>query len=77
MPDYDDGAYPLTLTEDPATSILSGDLQPVLEDFLVEGDYNVGVAALDDAGNYSDMLVLQNVPFNFEAPTLTGALEIS
>lgn len=35
------------------------------------------MTSLDDAGNMSSMLIAENVPFDFEAPILTGTLEIS
>lgn len=38
--------------------------------------FNIGVSAVDDAGNESDMSVLANVPLDFAAPAAPGALSL-
>jgi hypothetical protein len=35
---------------------------------LVDGIYNLGVSAVDDAGNESDMAVINEFPFDLVAP---------
>lgn len=42
----------------------------------VDGLYNIGVAAVDDVGNESDMKVKTDVPLDFIAPTVTGDITI-
>jgi len=42
-----------------------------------DGVYNLGVSALDDAGNESSFSVLENVPLDFAAPDAPGALVIT
>jgi hypothetical protein len=42
-----------------------------------DGVYNLGVTAVDDAGNESSMSMLDNVPLDFLAPDAPGALVIS
>jgi hypothetical protein len=41
-----------------------------------DGVFNIGVTAVDDAGNESDMSVLNNVPLDFMAPNLPGAVTV-
>ena len=43
---------------------------------LTEGQYQLGVSALDAAGNESDIAVL-NSPFDFTAPTAPVNLKVS
>jgi len=42
-----------------------------------DGVYNLGVTAVDDAGNESSMSVINNVPLDFEPPDPPGQLLIS
>lgn len=42
-----------------------------------DGVYNIGVVAIDDAGNESSMTKATNVPLDFVAPDPPGALEFS
>lgn len=45
------------------------DLGPLLEPENLDGVYDIGVVAIDDAGNESSpMTVLENVPLDFVAP---------
>ena len=41
-----------------------------------DGTYNLGVTAIDDAGNESSMSKADNVPLDFVAPDPPGALEL-
>jgi hypothetical protein len=41
-----------------------------------DGVYNLGVTAVDDAGNESSMLTTNDVPLDFSAPDAPSALEI-
>ena len=41
-----------------------------------DGTYNLGVTAVDDAGNESSMTKADNVPLDFVAPDPPGALEL-
>jgi len=40
----------------------------------LEGRYNIGVAAVDDAGNEADMSKANDLPLNFLAPESVGAI---
>jgi len=42
-----------------------------------DGTYNIGVTAVDDAGNESSMSVTTNVPLDFAAPDAPGELVIT
>ena len=42
-----------------------------------DGVYNLGVTAIDDAGNESSMSRAENVPLDFAAPDSPGALVIA
>ena len=42
----------------------------------VDGVYNIGVTAIDDAGNESDMSVVNSVPLDFIAPDAPGPITI-
>jgi len=44
---------------------------------LTEGAYELGVSALDAAGNESDIAVLDPSPFDFTAPTAPVNLRVS
>jgi hypothetical protein len=41
-----------------------------------DGVYNLGVTAVDDAGNESSFSLINNVPLDFLAPNLPGAIVI-
>jgi hypothetical protein len=41
-----------------------------------DGVFNIGVTAVDDAGNESDMSVLNNVPLDFMAPNPPGVATV-
>lgn len=43
----------------------------------LDGVYNLGVTSVDDAGNESDMQIVEKVPLDFFAPAPVGALTIS
>ena len=43
----------------------------------VDGVYNLGVTSVDDAGNESDLTVLEGVSLDFFAPAPVGAVTIS
>jgi hypothetical protein len=42
-----------------------------------DGTYNLGLVAVDDAGNQSSMEVLADVPLDFIAPDAPTALELA
>ena len=42
----------------------------------VEGNYDIGIAAVDDVGNEADMQKLLNVPLDLKAPNPVGSLEL-
>lgn len=42
-----------------------------------DGTYNLGVVAVDDAGNESDMSLASDIPLDLVAPEAPGALSIS
>lgn len=43
----------------------------------VDGVYNIGVASVDDAGNESDLTILEGVSLDFFAPAPVGAVTIT
>ena len=51
---------------------VSVDMQKLLPD--VDSVYNIGVAAVDDAGNESDLSIKNNVPLDFAAPAAPGEI---
>lgn len=53
------------------TSVDLGTL-PGLEN--VDGIFNIGIVAIDDAGNESDMSIASDVPLDFVAPNPPGAI---
>jgi hypothetical protein len=42
-----------------------------------DGNYNIGITAVDDAGNESSMSLISDVPLDFEAPNPPGAIVIT
>ncbi len=48
-----------------------------LGDYLAghDGNYDIGIAAVDDAGNEADMSTAFDVPLDFQAPNQVGPLE--
>lgn len=42
-----------------------------------DGIYNMGVTAVDDAGNESSMTTISDVPLDFEAPDAPGLITIT
>ena len=52
------------------------DLSTFTELTTKDGTYNLGVTAIDDAGNESSMSKADNVPLDFVAPDPPGALEL-
>ena len=42
-----------------------------------DGVYNIGVAAVDDAGNESDLSLMSDVPLDFVPPVPPGSLTIT
>jgi len=42
-----------------------------------DGVYNIGITAIDDAGNESSMSVISDVPLDFIAPDAPGAIVIT
>lgn len=54
--------------------LITVDLKTVMPS--VDGIFNIGVAAVDDAGNESDMKTAADVPLDFVAPNPVGDIEI-
>jgi hypothetical protein len=44
---------------------------------FTDGRYDIGVTAVDDAGNESSMAVKNDVPFDFVAPDAPSELEVA
>lgn len=71
--------YPKQVTYD-SLSYYVGDTTEVylheIEDFIsfVDGSYNLGVTAIDNVGNESDISVLDNVVLDFIIPDPPGEL---
>lgn len=42
-----------------------------------DGVFNIGIAAIDDAGNESDMAMVNDLPLDFAAPAAPGALVVT
>lgn len=42
-----------------------------------DGIYNIGITAVDDAGNESSMSLISDVPLDFEAPNPPGQITIA
>lgn len=42
-----------------------------------DGLYNIGITAVDEAGNESSMSLISDVPLDFEAPNPPGAILIT
>ena len=42
-----------------------------------DGVYNIGIVAVDDAGNESSMSVVNDVPLDFQAPNPPGQIVIT
>jgi hypothetical protein len=57
-----------------AEGMIIVDLQTLVPN--VDGVFNIGVAAVDDAGNESDMKTANDIPLDFVAPTPPGEITI-
>jgi len=57
--------------------IVETDLSGIDGISTMDGIYNIGVTAVDDAGNESSMSTLDSVPLDFVAPNPPGPLSIS
>lgn len=67
---YDSRAFHLGNKTDVIISTLPG-----LD--IVDGAYNLGITAVDDAGNESDMKTIENVALDFFAPAACGDISIT
>jgi hypothetical protein len=79
QPDYDTSiSYDLAQpVPDSETGKASVNLATLFADGRVEdGVYNIGIAAVDDAGNISPMDILTNVPLDFVAPDAPTETEV-
>jgi len=63
---------------DLGNNVIDGYVETDLADIegmtTLDGVYNIGVTAIDDAGNESCMTMLDNVPLDFLAPDPPGPL---
>lgn len=57
-------------------NVTSVDLSTIKELTTKDGIYNIGITALDTAGNESSMSLLNDVPLDFAAPNPPGQLVI-
>ena len=53
------------------------DLGGFVELMGLDGVYDIGIVAVDDAGNESDMSMVANVPLDFIAPSAPGEVVIT
>ena len=72
--DYDSDSVGLGNTVD-VDGYVNADLAVLLGHLELDGVYNVGVAAVDDAGNESAMSKADNFPLDFLAPASPGPIE--
>jgi len=68
QPNYDSSWIDLGNGEDPDSEQMVIDLATLDGMTTLDGIYNLGITALDDAGNKSSMERLNEVPFDFLAP---------
>lgn len=52
------------------------DLGAILGVHLLDGVFNIGVAAIDDVGNEADMAKANDIPLDFVAPNPVGPIEV-
>jgi hypothetical protein len=48
----------------------------VLELSGLDGIYNIGITAIDDAGNESAMSIAENIPLDLESPNAPGLITV-
>jgi hypothetical protein len=70
---YESTSYDIGNTPD-VNGMIVVDLATIVPN--VDGIFNLGVAAVDDAGNESEMSKVDNVPLDFVAPLPPGAIFI-
>ncbi len=73
---YDSESIDLGNPVDPSGLVVV-DLTKFSELTTKDGVYNIGITAIDDAGNESSMSKASDVPLDFVAPDPPGALVIS
>lgn len=68
-----------TLDYDAPFADIGLNLEVNLEDYfgIADGRFDLGVVAVDDAGNESDMSIVLDVPLDFIAPDPPGEISIS
>jgi hypothetical protein len=71
---YDSPSYDIGSTE--VDGYIVVDLAAVPGMTTLDGVYNIGVTAVDDAGNESSFSTKNSVPLDFTPPDPPGALEI-
>lgn len=72
--DYDSPAISLGNVPD-VDGYIVANLAALLGHLALDGDFNVGVAAIDDVGNESTMSKADNFPLDFVAPATPGPIE--
>lgn len=73
--DYNSTSYDLGMPPLNADNKCEVDLATVLPG-SIDGVYNLGVVAVDDAGNESGMSKADAVPLDFSAPAAPGVVEV-
>lgn len=71
---------PTAVTYDSANVLLTETmvvLNTITELQNLDAVYNIGISAVDDAGNESDMSLLNDIPLDFAAPEAPGALSLT
>ena len=72
--DYDSPSYDVGNVIDSDTGKVHVDLAVLFPGY--DGNYDIGIAAVDDGGNEADMQVAPNVPLDFVAPDPVSGLEL-
>jgi hypothetical protein len=76
-PTYDSPNTELGMPEaDAETGKLFVDLAELEAMTSIDGIFNLGIVAVDDAGNESSMLILSEIPLDFTAPDAPTEAEV-
>jgi hypothetical protein len=73
---YDSPFIALAATTEEGTTTVAVKLNEVSEFATFDNVYNIGVSSVDDAGNESDMSLLNDVPLDLAAPAAPGPLQL-
>ena len=69
------GISPHARVDMPTLAMVAPDEFPP-DTFLEDMDYKIGISAIDDVGNESDMVILEH-PFDFVAPAAPSNIQVS